>query len=433
MASISTDAAGNRRIQFIDSNGKRKAIRLGKMSMKHTQEIKSRVEHLISAKVSGCGWDAETARYVRDLTDELAEKLAAVDLIPKRDCTLLGPFVDAYVASCKKAGAKQNTLNNMKQARDYLVEFFGETKRLRDIVPGDTDDYRRSLSTKVGENTSRRHLGRAKQFFRYAARKRLIVENPFADMKNISVQPNAAREFFITREMAAKVLDACPDLEWRLIFALSRFGGLRCPSEHMGLTWSDINWAEGRFRVTSPKTEHHEGHGERWVPIFDELRPLLAEAFDKAEPGTVHVITEHRTVESNLRTHMHRIIRRAGFTPWPKTFQNLRSTRETELFEAYPTELKEICGWLGNSPVVAIKHYMQNRGTAMERATVGARAAHFQAQSPSVTARHASTVVQPAVALAGEVEACRTVSSKKMPPIGIEPTTCRLGNDCSIH
>jgi hypothetical protein len=163
------------------------------------------------------------------------------------------------------------------------------------------------------------------------------------------------------------------------------------------------------------------------VPIFDELRPLLAEAFDKAEPGTVHVITEHRTIESNLRTHMHRIIRRAGFTPWPKTFQNLRSTRETELFEAYPTELKEICGWLGNSPVVAIKHYMQNRGTAMERATVGVRAAHFQAQSPSVTARHASTVVQPAVALAGEVEACRTVSSKKMPPIGIE------GDDVSTH
>ena len=101
--------------------------------------------------------------------------------------------------------------------------------------------------------------------------------------------------------------------------AMTTVSGRRCPSEHMGLTWSDINWAEGRFRVTSPKTEHHEGHGERWVPIFDELRPLLAEAFDKAEPGTVHVITEHRTIESNLRTHMHRIIRRAGFTPWPNT------------------------------------------------------------------------------------------------------------------
>ena len=33
---------------------------------------------------------------------------------------------------------------------------------------------------------------------------------------------------------------------------------------------------------------------------------------------------------------MHRIIRRAGLTPWPKPFQNLRSTRETELAETYP-------------------------------------------------------------------------------------------------
>jgi hypothetical protein len=36
-----------------------------------------------------------------------------------------------------------------------------------------------------------------------------------------------------------KVLEACPNAEWRLIFALSRFGGLRCPSEHLVLTWAD--------------------------------------------------------------------------------------------------------------------------------------------------------------------------------------------------
>ena len=33
----------------------------------------------------------------------------------------------------------------------------------------------------------------------------------------------------MTRELAEKVLAACPDAEWRLIFALSRYAGLRCP------------------------------------------------------------------------------------------------------------------------------------------------------------------------------------------------------------
>jgi hypothetical protein len=33
---------------------------------------------------------------------------------------------------------------------------------------------------------------------------------------------------------------------------------------------------------------------------------------------------------------MERIIKRAGLKPWPKLFQNLRSTRETELAEDFP-------------------------------------------------------------------------------------------------
>ena len=52
-----------------------------------------------------------------------------------------------------------------------------------------------------------------------------------------------------------------------------------------------------------------------------------------------------------------RIIRKAGIEPWPKLFQNLRSTRETELAEQYP--LHVVCAWIGNSQPVAAKHYLQ--------------------------------------------------------------------------
>jgi integrase len=70
------------------------------------------------------------------------------------------------------------------------------------------------------------------------------------------------RQFFITRAVAAKVLAALPDAQWRLLFALSRFGGFRRPSEHFALRWGDVNWELGRLTVRSPKTEHHEGKGE---------------------------------------------------------------------------------------------------------------------------------------------------------------------------
>lgn len=44
----------------------------------------------------------------------------------------------------------------------------------------------------------------------------------------------------------------------------------------------------------------------------------------------------YRRRNSNPRTQLMKIIRRAGLKPWPKLFQNLRSTRETEL--ADPTD-----------------------------------------------------------------------------------------------
>ena len=59
----------------------------------------------------------------------------------------------------------------------------------------------------------------------------------------------------------------------------------------------------------------------------------------------------------NLRTQLLRIIAKAGLTPWPKLFQNLRSTRETELAENNP--LHVVVAWLGNSQLIAAKHYLQ--------------------------------------------------------------------------
>jgi integrase len=101
---------------------------------------------------------------------------------------------------------------------------------------------------------------------------------------------------------AERLLAACPDGQWRLIVALSRYGGLRCPSETLALTWGDVDWDRGRIRVPSSKTERYKGKAFREIPLFPELRQHLEEAFDAAEPGTVHVITRYRDATGNLRT-----------------------------------------------------------------------------------------------------------------------------------
>ena len=74
-------------------------------------------------------------------------------------------------------------------------------------------------------------------------------------------------------------------------------------------------------------------------------------------------------INCNLRTQFERIIQRAGLQPWPRLFQNLRSSRETELMERFP--IHTVTAWLGNTPAVAMRHYLQVRDEDFARAAQG--------------------------------------------------------------
>jgi integrase len=387
MAIIGSDPNGFKRILFVAGDGKRKTIRLGKATNKQAETFKVKVEAVVSSTFTG-SLDDETSRWLAALEDGIHARLAAVGLVkPRESATLatLAPFVDDYIG--KRPSQKPRTIINLKAARKDLVGFFGAAKRLADITEGDAEEFWNHLigPRKLNDNSARAICRRAKQFLAFAVKKRVIRSNPFVDIKCHVGASAKDREFFITREMAAKCLDACPDAQWRLLFALSRFGGLRCPSEHLRLKWSHIDWERGRIVVESPKTEHHEGKASRTMPLFPELRPYLVEAFEAAEDGTEHVITRYRTAGTNLRTMLHKIIRRAGLEPWPKTFHNLRATRETELMAEHQAHV--VCAWIGNSEAVARKHYLQVTDDDFARAVAASDSGTLSAaQNPAQSA-----------------------------------------------
>ena len=132
----------------------------------------------------------------------------------------------------------------------------------------------------------------------------MIADSPFADMKGTGVRANKSREHFFTREVAEKVLAACPDPEWKLLFALSRYGGLRCPSEHLALCWSDVGWDLGRITVRSPKTEHHDGKEFRTIPLFPELRLELQKVADKVNLGSDTRANHHPLSRSQQQSQL---------------------------------------------------------------------------------------------------------------------------------
>ena len=143
-------------------------------------------------------------------------------------------------------------------------------------------------------------------------------------------QANPARSHYVGLEVMNNVLEACPSVEWKLVVALCRLAGLRCPSEIGALTWADVDWQnDGRLIVRSGKTEGHGAdHAVRVVPIVPILRAILADAFERAEPGETLVVpmAGKRGAEANLRTTLTKVIARAGSKSWPRLFQNLRSS-----------------------------------------------------------------------------------------------------------
>ncbi len=370
MASIIRMANGRKAVQFTALDDKRPTIRLGKCSMRNAETVKRHVEGLVAAQIQNSTPDDETSKWVRDIGRALAEKLAAVGLIAPRagSTTTLKGFVGGYIDG--RGDVKTGTRTAARVDAASLVGYFGPQRLLRTITVGDVDQFAVWLRQQgLAPATIGRRLKRYRQFFRAAMRRRLILENPFADVK-APAQTNESRKAFITTEQTAKLLDACPDADWRLIVALARYGGLRCPSEVLALRWGDVDWEKSRIRVRSPKTEHLPGGASRLIPLFPELRPHLDAAFFAPGPDTVHIVNRYRDATANLRTQLLRIIGRAGLTPWPKPFHNLRASRETELAATFP--LHVVCDWIGNSERIADRHYLQVTDEHFETAAGGA-------------------------------------------------------------
>lgn len=371
MASVSQRSSGTFIVRFINERRRRKTITIGKSERK-ADETCRKIEDILTAKKLGLAVDPQTAAWLSGLPEAMRKRLASVGLIegaPEQASVItLGKLLEDYFT--KRTDAKPGTLVVLGQTRRNLLEFFGADKPLTAITAADAKDFERYLRTTAREHryaeakvddglkpdTVRKRISNSKQFFADAVDRELIDRNPFAKLKS-TVKGNRERDFFITREMATKLIEAAPDAQWRAIIALSRYGGLRCPSEHLGLRLDDIDWERERIRITSPKTEHHEGKAYRFIPLFPELLPYLRDVDEQAPPGTEYVITRYRSTCQNLRTTFLKIIKRAGLTPWPKLFHNMRATRQTELEEQFPSHV--VCAWIGNSPAVAKRHYLQ--------------------------------------------------------------------------
>lgn len=355
MASLFEEMPGYWRIQFC-RNGKRGGLRLGDISERDAQRIADKVDSILTASKLGRQLDPETAGWVEGLSGVLLERMQEAGLLPKRESMTLDGLLAKFMS---RPDIKGSTLQFYAHTKRNLIEHFGADRDVRTITVGDAKDFKAALVTAgLSKNTVARRCVAAASIFKTAIDHEIIAKSPFYKLGD-AVKGNPERQYFVTADVAATVLKHCHTPEWVAIFSLARWGGLRIPSELETLTWDNVLWDRKRIRIIAPKTAHHDDGGIRIIPMFPELlRPLLS-LHEKSETGEPRVFPRLPSAK-NLRKVMLKIIGWAGLEePWDKLFQNLRSTRQTELSERFPAHV--VAKWMGNSEPVANEHYLQMR------------------------------------------------------------------------
>mgnify|MGYP006275874575 CR=1 FL=1 len=372
---------GNRpgyKIYLRDTDNRQRVLWLGKVSKRNAEIVFLHASELERAVKGGVSPEPATTKWSNELKGRIRERLATYGFVGAErkhiggDASrLVKPFFDAYIATRKDW--KPATQYKYGQSAKYFTSYVGPQRLLSDVTPADVDAWRLWLVTSaipakgdkpargMATSSANKHAKRIKTLFAQAVRAKLLSESPAADQR-IGPEVNRERDYYIDLATTRKVLEAC-NTEWALIFGLCRFAGLRCPTEVLGLKWTDVDLVEGRLRIDSVKT------GLRFCPVFPELRPLLEAAKYIAPPNSVHVVRQYRGNETNLRSQLGRILERAGIVQWEKLFVNLRASARTDLEEIFPGH---VCNaWLGHSTRVAERHYLQTTESHWEKATSG--------------------------------------------------------------
>lgn len=382
MASLSSEGKKRWRIRFVDiaNANSRKSIRIYGATRKQAEGVLRHVESIISARIQSLQLEPTDAAWLGSLPDEFYAKIANVGLAGPREVTPIEeqkPIVTIEQLltehlergrTTKGRAASESTWKNWRAAKNHLLNYFDLERDITTIHHEDGYQFRVWLDAKrikktvakpqgqpMAENAKRKNIESAKVFFNGAIRRGLITVNPFEHLPS-STEINRSRDYYLTIEAALQIREACPDAEWRLLFSLWRFAGLR-KTEVMWLTWDDVLWDEGRMRVHAKKTRHHEGKEIRYVPLRDILDDLKA-VFEERDEGATKMITRYSESNSNLDKPMKVILNRAGVAAWPKLFQNMRGSCETDwLNEGHPAHV--VAGWIGHSVKIQRANYAQ--------------------------------------------------------------------------
>jgi integrase len=295
--------------------------------------------------------------WLQNAPDDLKSKLAQAGFIAVTKAKTCKELWDFYMKH--KTGVADETIRLYSRCQVIFFETFSEKETVETITTSRLLDWKALLLTKYAVASVASYLSMTRAVLNWAVDQEWLTKSPMAKNKvPIGSFVNRDNDRTISMAEYAKLLDVCPNQEWRTIIALARIGGLRCPSELKRLQWTDINWAENRFLVRAKKTERYDNHRERVVPLFPELLVELRSHFESDDSeGNEFVIQSFQGTSWQVFTPFQKIACNAGLGTIDRPFDSLRTARSNEVRIRWG-EVKESL-WIGHSERTMKKHYLR--------------------------------------------------------------------------
>jgi len=315
---------------------------------------------------------ADTENWLISLSRRDYQKLERHGLVPPKedlDAERLFGLCDAWLGS---RTVKPSSIEVYRKTIRNLQIHFSNNPYVARITPRAADGFWDYLlkrgglrgATALALTTATKRMCTARDIGTHAVKLGLVTKNPFAKQRHWQFEDtDERRKVEVKRDWIMRILDVCPDLEFRAILCCARFAGMRVPSEVFALRWSDVIWDRKRIMLDAPKT------GLRPVPLFPELQKSLSELYESLPDGASQwVVAQHRDKTGTaLRNKLEMYCKYAGIVPWPRLWHNQRATVSSELFARRDPHV--VCEWLGYSPRVAVKHYTRAREADYEAET----------------------------------------------------------------
>ena len=245
------------------------------------------------------------------------------------------------------AGSAFGTCWNYECTGNYLVTFLKPNTLLAEVTPARADDFRSWLiRSGLAEATVAAHVKRARAMFQRAVDREELDRNPFRKVST-SFAPPVRGPVTLTQADIAALIAASPDDDWKALFALCGYAGLR-RGEALRLQWADIEADWSRLHVRPVKVSNK--CRPRAVRIEPELRAVLEPMPRKDGP-----IVDLQV--SALQRGAVKIIEDAKVADYGPPFQALRRWRAETWRGTMPEHVVD--AMMGHSLEVARAYYVR--------------------------------------------------------------------------